>query len=204
MSWRAGVQLFEELVPLLDKYLVGEEKQPFLRDLIGLFKTYDMDSAELEGLTSEIDQILGIETEEEPEEDIVDEGVREYEVPDKLVDLDLREMIDEFYDCVSNDFDQKLARLLLGLESMDGELLVSGSVEIKNGLELPDLSIPRNLLLGIYVALSRDNDHTTHILNFVAGEDCQYDHKVESKGGTWRVQPNTEMTLERFFKKNKR
>ena len=58
MSWRAGSDLFLEILPSINQHVEKEIKKEFLTELIGVFSKYDVDIFELEGIDPLIDNIL--------------------------------------------------------------------------------------------------------------------------------------------------
>ena len=59
MSWRAGASLFREMWPLIQAHIPEEEfRVEFLRDLLLLFFSCDVDPTDVRGLHPEVDRVI--------------------------------------------------------------------------------------------------------------------------------------------------
>ena len=63
MSWRNGSRLFIECWPLITKHVSEPSvRDEFVKQLVKLFESFDMDSHDLHGVAPDLDEILGVES----------------------------------------------------------------------------------------------------------------------------------------------
>ena len=59
MSWRTGGRIFIRIWPIIKEEIDDkEERKQFVKNLLDLFIMYDVDQYDLEGIDSELDNII--------------------------------------------------------------------------------------------------------------------------------------------------